>query len=75
MIPPGNITGRFKPVRVGSSTCSRPGMSQDGTVTGVVSELAQEMPYSLTGPEVHVLSMVEQGSISYQEAYHAIESL
>jgi hypothetical protein len=35
MVAPGNMAGVYRATRVGSSTCSKPSVSQDGAVLGL----------------------------------------
>ena len=72
---PLHTTSPFRSQKVGSSTCPKPQTSQDGAVAGLADEMAQDCVSHLSGPEHHILTMVEEGSISLDQAYDAIEQL
>lgn len=68
MQPLGNIQGRFKPQRVGSSTCAKPQVNIDGTVLGTTGEDGVDIDFSdyshsLDGQEMFILQhALENGS-------------
>ena len=72
MQPLGNITGTFKPQRVGSSTCPKPKMATDGTVASLADEFAMDMDSHWSGAEKHVVEMMTSDAITYDQAEQAL---
>jgi len=66
MVAPGPMAGVYRPTRVGSSTCAKPSVSQDGTVIGMGDTEIDfsEHSRSLSGSEMFVIQHALENGIT-----------